>query len=779
MLYVLLIGLLVALLSPGLQRLLQAKTGIVLAVLPITIFVYCCTFLAQVADGETFVFHYPWVPELSIDLVFLVDGLSLFFALLVTGFGALVTIYASSYLQDHRQLDRFYMYLLLFMMSMLGVVLSGNLISLFVFWELTSLTSYFLISFDHEEKASRAAALQAMLVTVGGGLVMLAGFIILGQVGGTFDIQSMLASPTIINEFVYPVIVVFILIGAFTKSAQFPFHFWLPNAMAAPTPVSAYLHSATMVKAGVFLVARLTPVLGGTVLWETMLIITGGITMMLGAIMAMKHTDLKKILAYTTISALGTMFLMLGVGTAQALQAVIIFILAHALYKGALFMMAGNLDHDAGSRDIAELSGLRKSMPFTAAAGILASLSMSGVMPFLGFIGKELLYEAALHAETYHIMLVVLVMTANVLGTAVAIKIGHGIFFGKRMSPRSDVTESSVAMWIGPLIVAGAGILAGIFPGWFTQPLLNIAVVQIMSDIDVLRLSLWHGFNLVLLLSLLTLLLGFLSYRDSHRIKRIVDKFTFPSTSGLSIMFERMLLSMLDISHRITRFTQNGLLRYYIATIVWIFVALLLYVMITRKLVLHLDSNFLSHLEFRFYEEIICLFIVMGVVKLFYSYSRVTALASMGVVGYGLALIYIVFSSPDTAMTQFLIETLTVVLFVLVLHKLPFFEDLSEKKRRFGYLFLSVVFGGVMTYILLLVRSFPMTSELRAYFGDNSVALGQGRNIVNVILVDFRALDTMGEAVVLGIAAVGIYTLLKLKQDAEDVVRKGDDRFRT
>jgi len=770
MLVILLIGLLITFCSPVVHQLLKRRAGIVLSLFPTAFFIYCCTFLPAVSAGESVLFHYAWVPQLGINLVFLIDGLSLFFALLISGFGTLITLYASGYLSKHPQLGRFYMYLLLFMISMLGVVLSGNLISLFVFWELTSLSSYFLISFDHENTSSRAAALQAMLVTAGGGLVMLAGFILLGLVTGTFDILAILSS-SVVDHHYYPFIVVLILVGAFTKSAQFPFHFWLPNAMAAPTPVSAYLHSATMVKAGVFLVARLTPALSGTLLWQMLLVTTGCITMLLGAVMAMRYTDLKKILAYTTISALGTLFVMLGLGSAYALQAAIIFILAHALYKGALFMVAGNLDHQTGSRDVEALSGMRRLMPITAAAAILACLSMSGVIPFLGFIGKELVYEAALHATMYNIILIIAVIGANALGTAIAISIGYRIFFGKYKSPQLQVKEAPASMWIGPLVIAAAGFLFGILPQWFVQPILNISVVQMMKDIEVTRLSLWHGVNLVLLLSLVTLLLGYLAYRNRAVIKTVANKITVSRTSVSNLMYEKTLKGMLHVSHRITRFTQNGFLRYYIATIVWVFIALVMYVLFANKIVLHLQPKIISLLEFRFYEEIICIFIVMGVVKIFYTLSRVTALASMGVVGYGLALIYIIFSAPDTAMTQFLVETLTVVLFVLVLHKLPYFEDLSEKTRRFGYLVLSVAFGGVMTYILLLVRSYPMTSELKSYFGENSVLLGQGRNVVNVILVDFRALDTMGEAVVLGIAAIGIYSLLKLKHAEGDAVK--------
>jgi len=770
MLWMLMTGVVVALLSPAIQRIFKGHGSWILSMLPAGIFIYYCTYLPAILHGEVIEITYAWVPQLGINFTFLVDGLSLFFALLIAGFGVIITLYAGGYLKSHPQLGRFYLFLILFMLSMLGVVLSGNLIALFVFWELTSLSSYFLISFNHDKPESRSAALQALLVTVSGGLVMLVGFILLGIAGDSLLISDLLSQhDTIVSSSFYSLIIIFILVGAFTKSAQFPFHFWLPNAMAAPTPVSTYLHSATMVKAGVFLVARLMPALGGTVLWETLLMLIGGITMVLGAILAMSYTDLKKILAYTTISSLGLLFLLLGIGTALAIQAAIIYLLAHALYKGTLFMMAGNVDHQTGSRDISKLSGLRKVMPFTTVAGILACCSMAGLIPMLGFISKEMLYEAALHAIAYPVILLAATIFSSVLVAAVAINIGYTLFFGGYKSPQLQVNEAPWSMIAGSLLLAVTGLVLGLFPNSLAQPLMYHAAVQIVQDIRVQQLSLWHGFNLVLLLSIVTLLLGYVAYRFRLAIKKLVQFIIIPESSGLAVKLNRMIKRFLYVSLRITRFTQNGLLRYYIGTILWVFIGLLLYVLIVKNSPLHLRPLYDSLHDFRFYEEIICLVIVMGIIKIFYTDSRLTALASMGIVGYGLALIYIIFSAPDTAMTQFLIETLTVVLFVLVLHRLPYFETLSVKARRGGYLFLSITFGAIMTYILLLVNSFPKHDELKNFFGENSVPMGHGRNIVNVILVDFRALDTLGESVVLAIAGIGIFTLLKLQSDKTSI----------
>ena len=375
--------------------------GWLLALIPLAIFVWLLSLQPSIAAGQNIQGRWAWAPSLDIYFSYQIDGLSLLFGLLISGIGALVFVYASGYLAGDRYLGRFYAYLLLFMGAMLGLVFSRNLLMLFIFWELTSITSYLLIGYKHAYASSRAAALQALLVTGGGGLALLAGLLLLGQVGGSLEIGVLAAQRRQIQaDALYLPIVLLVLAGAFTKSAQFPFHFWLPNAMAAPTPVSAYLHSATMVKAGIFLMALLTPVLGGTTLWFGLLIATGTVTMVMGAFLAWRQTDLKRILAYTTISALGTLTLLLGIGTPVALKAAMTFLLAHALYKGALFMVAGSVDHQTGTRDIERLGGLGRAMPVTAAAAILAGLSMSGLPPLTGFISKELFYESTLYAPT-------------------------------------------------------------------------------------------------------------------------------------------------------------------------------------------------------------------------------------------------------------------------------------------------------------------------------------------------------------------------------------------
>ncbi|HEU5462661.1 MAG TPA: proton-conducting transporter membrane subunit, partial [Candidatus Binatia bacterium] len=433
MLLIILSGFVVAIFAPWVYRFTGDARGWLFALVPAGLTIYFANFVPAISAGEVMTFSHEWSPSLGLTLSFLVDGLSLLFALLISGIGALILIYAGSYLAGHPHLGRFYAFILLFMASMLGLVLCDNLLVLFVFWELTSISSYFLIGFDHEREAARAAALQALLVTGGGSLALLAGILLLGLAGGSLEVSALLANAEVVRASnLYVPIVLLVLAGAFTKSAQVPFHFWLPGAMEAPTPVSAYLHSATMVKAGVYLLARLSPVLGGTELWLHTLSAVGAVTMVTGAYLALRQTDLKLILAYLTVSALGILILFLGIGTTQAIAAAMVFLLAHALYKGALFLVAGIVDHETGTRDVNKLGGLRSAMPITAMAAGLAALSLAALPPTLGFIGKEMLLEATLAANGAGPILTVALVLASIIFVATAGIVGVRPFFGKK-----------------------------------------------------------------------------------------------------------------------------------------------------------------------------------------------------------------------------------------------------------------------------------------------------------------------------------------------------------
>jgi multicomponent Na+:H+ antiporter subunit A len=766
MLIAVLSGFIIAFFAPVLHKIFPRHSGVILSVLPFSLFVYFASFIGKIGPDSGVTFLYDWIPSLGINLSFNLDGLSLFFALLISGFGTFVFLYAHGYLHGHYNFGRFYLYLSMFMASMLGLVLSDNLISLFVFWELTSLTSYLLIGYYNDSEKSRKSALQAMLVTVLGGLFMMAGVVLIGMVTGTYRFSELLGSHIDLKEHPYYLaILILIGLGAFTKSAQFPFHFWLPNAMAAPAPVSAYLHSTTMVKAGIYLLARMTPILGSTPEWQGMLTTVGAVTMVMAALLAIQYTDLKKILAYTTISALGVMVFLIGIGTTIAIQAAMIFLLAHALYKGTLFMVAGNIDHETGTRDVSVLSGLRKKMPFTAYAAVLATMSMAGVMPFFGFIAKEILYEAALDFSAGKILVIASVFITGVIFAALAIELGYKIFFGKLSETPKKPHEAPLTMISGPALFATIGLIGGLFAE-FMVPVLRPSTEVVLNVEKVLKLSLWHGFNLVLLLSLLTILAGFIVYRLRDKIRKIAKHLEGFYKIGPAAIYDKAIPGLISFATLQTKFFQNGDLKKYISTIMWVFTGLVIFSFFGNHGNFDVFGRLAQFSELRYYDFAIVAMILISLFLVIGANGRLTALIALGVVGYGIAIIFVFYGAPDLAMTQFLIETLTVVLFVLILHRLPNFIR-YKGFEGWRYVVLSVVFGLVMTSIVLMVTADPLVSELREAYSELAYPEGKGRNVVNVILVDFRQMDTLGEIAVLAIAALGIFSLLKIKTSGE------------
>jgi len=750
---------LAALLAPWLHRLLPRWSGLLFAALPAGLFCRFAAAIGPVADGVTFPVSYPWLPSLGVQLSFRLDGLSLLFALLILGTGALVLFYSGGYLEGHPRLGRFHGYMLLFMASMLGLVLADNLITLFVFWELTSLSSYLLIGFEHGSEISRRAALQALLVTGAGGLALLAGLLLLGDAGGSSEISALLERGGIVRDHgLYPAILILVLAGAFTKSAQFPFHFWLPSAMAAPTPVSAYLHSATMVKAGIYLLARFSPVLGGTDAWHYGLTITGAATMLLGAVMAVTQKDVKRLLAYSTVSALGTLTLLLGLDTTAAVQAAMVFLLVHALYKGALFLVAGAVDHAVGTRHLDRLGGLLRHMPLIAAAAVLSACAMAGLPPMLGYIGKELLYEAKLQAPAAAWLITGAGVLANVIMVAAAGIVGIGPFFGKRAAPAPTPHRVSPALWLGPLLPAVLGLAFGLFPGLIDRSLVAPAVGAVRAEPSSIQLSLWHGLNPILLLSLVTYGSGAALYFSRQQLYLAAARTAAFSAWGPSRWYDAAVSGLTRFAGLTARLLQTGYLRYYLMTalgaaFVLIFATLAIEVGIPRP-------GFTA--PPLFHEWVIAAVILAAALFAAASLSRLAVVASLGVVGYGVALIYILFGAPDLAMTQFCVETLTIILFVLVLYRLPRFSILSDRRARVRDALMALGNGGIMTALVLAAVAEPVRSRIGRFFAENALSEAHGRNVVNVILVDFRALDTLGEITVLAVAALGVYALLRL-----------------
>lgn len=709
-------------------------------------------------EGAPLAVSLPWLPSLGIYLSFYADGLALLFAMLISGIGALILIYAGGYMAGSPHLGRMQAFLLLFMGSMLGVVLAGNLITLFVFWELTSVTSYLLIGFNHEQERSRRAALQALVVTGAGGLAMLAGFILLGQAAGSYELRDVLSAGEVVRTHLfYPAILVLVLAGAFTKSAQFPFHHWLPNAMEAPTPVSAYLHSATMVKAGVYLLARLSPVLGGTEMWSTSLTAFGAVTVVSACLIAVVKTDLKQLLAYSTVASLGLMTMLLGIGSPYAVKGALVFLTAHALYKGALFMVAGCLDHKAGTRDASELSGLRKAMPVTAVAGILSALCMAAFGPWLSFIGKEILMEGVL--ATGSMILVGVAVLSGAAFAMIAVLTGFRPFVGLVAEAHESVHEAPVAMWLGPLILSAKGAAMGLVSAP-AAVVLGLAASSVLGRATDVHLSLWHGLNTALGLSALSIAAGLMAAARWASVRAAVAPVENRLTWGPDRLYDSWMSAVIALARAQTRLLQSGYLRYYIMAVILSAVGLTGLTLIQRGEAIALAGIG----QVRPYEWALAGLVVLSAVAAVAARSLLAAIVALGGVGAGVALLFVVYSAPDLAMTQFLVETLTLILFMLVFYRLPKFATLSSSRSRIRDALLAISAGLMMTVLVLIAVNVQVQPGISYYFADNAVPLGKGRNVVNVILVDFRALDTLGEITVLALAAVGVSALMKLRK---------------
>ncbi|MDG5768228.1 putative monovalent cation/H+ antiporter subunit A [Balneolales bacterium ANBcel1] len=765
---------LVALLSPGIHRILQEKTGWFLALLPLGSFIYLLSWLPEIAAGGTVAQSTTWVSMefFEVNLAFYLDGLSLMFGLIITGIGTFIVLYGSGYLGGDAYLPRFYIAILLFMGSMLGVVLADNLISIFVFWELTSFTSYLLIGFSHEQENSRKAALQALLVTGIGGLALLGGMVLMGYASGHWEVSALLNEGDIIREHPhYLAILLLVLAGAFTKSAQFPFHFWLPGAMAAPTPVSAYLHSATMVKAGVYLLARMHPVLGFT---ETWMILVGGFglaTLLISAWLSLSFTDLKQILAYSTVMALGTMMMLIGLGTEIAMQGLAVYILSHAMYKGALFMVAGAIDHEAGTRDVRRLGGLRGLMPISAVAAGLAALSMAGIPPLFGFIAKELVYEAALESALAPILFISLAVLANMAIVAASAIVVLRPFFGKAVETPKKAHEAPLSMWAGPLTLAVLSVLFGVLPFLVDKSLMLPAASGVWGEPLDFYLSLWHGINLPLILSIATLAGGLLIYkvwdplRESAPMKTYQAGFAHVPVKA----YEGLVNGMLGLAGWQTRVLQNGLISNYLLTIIITAVVAIGYTFLSRSgIIFNPDFS-----DVHVYEWTLSLAVLVSLgIMLTFGKSRLTMIVAAGIVGFSLALIYLIHGAADLAMTQVLVETLTVILVVLVLIHVPKLREIRSTASRFRDGIIAASAGVLMTLLIFAATAAPFDDFISKFYADASYPLAHGRNIVNVILVDFRALDTMGEVVVVAIAGIAVYALVKMTRAGTSTANK-------
>ncbi|WP_372980943.1 monovalent cation/H+ antiporter subunit A [Marinobacter sediminum] len=714
------------------------------------------------ADGGMVLHTYEWLPAIGLSLSFRLDGLSLLFALLILVIGLLIILYARYYLKEKENAGKFYALLLCFKGSMLGIVLSSNLLLMMIFWELTSLTSFLLISFWTHKQDARRGARMALAVTGGGGLALLAGILILGNIVGSFELDDVLAAGAEIKAHaMYPVALTLVLLGAFTKSAQFPFHFWLPHAMQAPTPVSAYLHSATMVKAGIFLMARLYPALAGTEQWFYMVSFTGMATLLLGAYVAMFKHDLKGLLAYSTVSHLGLITLLFGMGTKLAAVAAVFHVINHAIFKASLFMAAGIIDHETGTRDMRRINGLWRYMPHTATLAMVAASSMAGVPLLNGFLSKEMFFAESLQLNLpgYWAWLPPLVATlAGIFAVAYSARFIHDVFFnGKPVDlPVYPPHEPPRYMKIPVEILVFACIMVGIFPALSVGPLLYAAASATLGgNVPEYHLTIAHGFNLPLLMSFLAFFGGLLMYSQRQRFFDFHARFKEVDEKAV---FEAAVLRVEGFANRLTARIENGSLQRYGLLLVLSVIAVAAAPL--ANLGVFIGENGLSPVDIPTAIGAGVL-ILCAILTAVFHRDRFTALVLLSVVGLVVALAFARFSAPDLAMTQLSVEVVTIVLLMLALYYMPSWTPLeTATPRRVRDVIIALVAGTGMTLVTLAMLTQPFSS-ISEFFLDNSKPGGGGTNVVNVILVDFRGFDTLGEITVLAIAALGIYAMLK------------------
>ncbi|MDB5690311.1 MAG: monovalent cation/H+ antiporter subunit [Sphingomonas bacterium] len=704
-----------------------------------------------------------WVPAIGLDFSLWLDPLGLLFAGLILGIGLLVIVYAQGYLGPEEPTGRFLSCLMLFQGAMIGIAISGNVLLMLVFWELTSLSSFLLIGFWRDRADARQGARMALAVTGGGGIALIGGLLLLGQAAGSYDLPTILERGAVVQASpLYPAILVLVLLGAFTKSAQFPFHFWLPQAMAAPTPVSAYLHSATMVKAGVFLLARLWPVLAGTDLWFQLVATTGLVTMLFGAAVALFRNDLKAILAYSTISQLGLMVMLLGFGTGPAAVAAIFHVLNHAAFKAALFMNAGTVDHETGTRDMRRLGGLAAVMPITATLGTIAAAAMAGVPPLGGFVSKEMMLEQSARVTIAgNAWLIALLATiATALSVAYSVRYAVGVYFGRprESGDAARPHDPGAAMIVPAMLLVMAAMILGLLPMTIAGPIVRAAADAVIGGrTGELHLALWHGLNPALTMSIGAFALGGLLL--------FVRQWVGPSLEGRTApdggrMFNDAVAGIVAVTRRASLAVHAPSLQRALFVLFGVALAFVVDGALTAGGVLTGDRPTLPASPSAIVAGIALVAATNAVVVV--QRHRYLALLFVGVIGLVMALAFVHLSAPDLALTQIAVEVVTIVLMLLALHLLPKAPPtLSSRPRQLRDGLVALAAGAAAGLGAWAVMTRGPRNPVSAYHWANSLSGGGGANVVNVTIVDFRGLDTLGEIIVLGIAGLVIYALLE------------------
>jgi len=721
---------------------------------------FILTFLSSIPfSGESLVQSWTWIASIGLNFSFRIDGLSMLFGYIILGIGVLIVFYARYYLSPKDSMSRFYVYLLLFMGSMLGIVFSENILLLMVFWELTSLSSFLLISFWQYKKAGRDGAMMALVITGAGGLALFASMLILGSVVGSFELSVVLESRDIIVEspLFRPIFILF-FIGVITKSAQFPFHFWLPHAMAAPTPVSAYLHSATMVKAGIFLLARFYPVYSGTDEWMVLVTSAGLMTVLIGAFIAFFKQDLKGLMAYSTVSHLGLITFLFGLSTPLAALAALFHIINHAAFKAASFMIVGIIDHQAGTREINKLGGLLKFMPYTATLAMIAAASMAGIAPLNGFLSKEMFFERAVH-DSVLIVVPILATIAGIFSVAYSLRFIADVFFGKaNKMPIENPREPYYLMKLPIVLLILACIAIGLAPMTLISDILFTATQSALArPLPEVHIALWHGFNLPLLMSAIAIAMGILLYVNKKSVGSMYDKYL--RDIDARDPYNWFITFIFASANTIHQFLHSGKIYNSI------------YILLTFSLLAgwvgfgYSEASIFGQRAFLPIDLVSLTITVFTVISIggviYYHHDRFVALIIVGIAGLITSLIFIKFSAPDLALTQLSVEVVTIVLMLLALYYLPQFTPKESSKKKITADVILSVLGGIGAFVLTLSVFSREYTPISDFFVANAKTGGGGTNIVNVILVDFRGLDTLGEITVLGIAGLGIFAMMK------------------
>lgn len=722
--------------------------------------------------GEALTFSIPWITSLKLSYSIYLDSLALLFALLITGIGALIALYAGYYFEEKSQLIRFYQLLLLFMGGMLGLVMAGNLFTLFIGWEITSITSFFLISFKGDNPEARRGALQALVITAGGGLALLVGLALLGSAAGSFEWVDILSQKAVLHDHpFFTAIAIFIFIGCFSKSAQFPVHFWLPGAMTAPTPASAYLHSATMVKAGIYLLLRLYPVMGESPIWQNILIPIGLITMAIGAFFALRNTDLKACLAYSTVSQLGAFVALIGLPHGEGLAPALVGILAHALYKGALFLIAGTVEHSVGSRDLRDLGGLGKSLRPLALITLFAAASMAGLPPLLGFVAKEGMLEAFLHGSST--FAVGVVSLSALLTVTMAAMLVWDVFF--RPAPAHDhgghdhghdhhLHLPGWGLQISPALMGGGSLLGGLLLTPLIQPL-------VQPYLGESSLKLWHGFNTAFLLSLIAVVGGGILFG----LRRQWQGWTLPALPRGRDLYDGVIRGVEKVAD-VLLLSQGGKLRYYLAAII---VTVILLMATAGLSGLHFASLSIQMTSSADFLKAVLLILTIGATfaSILFKRHLIAALA-LGVAGYSVGGLFLLEPAPDVALVQFLVETMGTVLVMIMLGKISANERQQVIKNLWGQtrtgvlrdvVIATLVGVGVGLFSLAAVLNRPVRVSISEWHIANSERLVGATDIVAAIVTDFRGMDTIIEITVFGMAALGVLTLLSTPEPGRTI----------